>query len=88
MVERNGSTLTLPSSIKGEELLVMSIKIDRLKCVGCGACTLVCPVGVLYVDNDDMKCHVMEGCISCGQCVDRCHWQAITLPDKPGEKKN
>lgn len=62
----------------------MGIKIDRLKCTGCGACTLVCPVGVLMVE-DDMKCHVSEGCISCGLCVDHCSWQAITLVDKPGK---
>ena len=60
----------------------MGIKIDTLKCTGCGACTLVCPVGVLMVE-DDMKCHVSEGCISCGLCVESCSWQAITLEDKP-----
>ena len=60
----------------------MGIKIDTLKCNGCGACILVCPVGILMVE-DDMKCHVSEGCIACGLCVDRCNWQAITLADKP-----
>ena len=64
----------------------MGVKVDLLKCTGCGACTLECPVGVLYVE--DMKCRVMEGCISCGKCVDRCQWQAITLVDnkKPSSK--
>jgi len=62
----------------------MGIKIDTLKCNGCGACTLVCPVGVLMVE-DDMKCHVGEGCISCGLCVDRCSWQAIAMEDKPNK---
>jgi ferredoxin len=46
---------------------------------------LVCPVGVLAVE--DMKCRVYEGCISCGKCVDRCHWQAITLIEEPKGKK-
>ncbi len=64
------------------ETIIMGVKIDPLKCTGCGACTYVCPVGVLMVE-DDMKCHVSEGCISCGLCVDRCSWQAITLADKP-----
>jgi NAD-dependent dihydropyrimidine dehydrogenase PreA subunit len=62
----------------------MGVKIDKLKCVGCGACTLVCPVEVLYID--DMKCRVKEGCISCGLCVDRCHWQAIKLLDESKKK--
>jgi ferredoxin len=64
----------------------MGVKIDTLRCVGCGACTFVCPVGVLLVE--DMKCRVHEGCISCGLCVDRCHWQAITLLDEATEKEN
>ncbi len=59
----------------------MGVKIDLLKCVGCGACTFVCPVGVLAVE--DMKCRVKEGCISCGECVDVCQWRAITLEDEP-----
>jgi NAD-dependent dihydropyrimidine dehydrogenase PreA subunit len=63
----------------------MGVKVDTLKCTGCGACTFVCPVGVLAVV--DMKCRVEEGCISCGQCVERCHWQAITLIDEPTKKK-
>jgi ferredoxin len=63
----------------------MAVKIDTLRCTGCGACTYICPVGVLVVE--DMKCRVYEGCISCGKCVDLCHWQAITLIDKPKGKK-
>jgi ferredoxin len=58
----------------------MGVKIDTLKCTGCGACTYVCPAGVLLVE--DMKCRVSEGCISCGACVDACAFQAITLEDK------
>lgn len=58
----------------------MGVKIDTLKCTGCEACVYVCPVGVLLIE--DMKCRVGEGCISCGLCVDSCHWRAITLEDK------
>ncbi len=64
----------------------MGVKIDVLRCVGCGACTYVCPVGVLAVE--DMKCRVKEGCISCGACVEMCHWQAITLQNKKTGKKD
>jgi len=64
----------------------MGVRIDVLRCVGCGACTYVCPVGVLAVE--DMKCRVKEGCISCDACVEMCHWQAITLQNKKAKKKD
>jgi ferredoxin len=63
----------------------MGVKVDLLKCVGCGQCTYICPVGVLSVE--DMKCRVREGCISCGECVEICHWQAITLENGVGQKR-
>jgi ferredoxin len=64
----------------------MGVKIDPLRCTGCGACTLICPVSVLMVE-DDMKCHASEGCISCGKCIGVCSWNAITLEDKRKKKK-
>jgi ferredoxin len=67
-------------------ILPMGVKVDLLRCVGCGDCVLECPVGVLYIE--DMKCRVEEGCISCGICVDRCHWHAITLVGEPVKKKD
>jgi electron transfer flavoprotein alpha subunit len=63
----------------------MVVEVDLLKCVGCGACIYVCPVGVLTVI--DMKCRVKEGCIACGDCVDACHWQAIKLEDEASGDK-
>jgi NAD-dependent dihydropyrimidine dehydrogenase PreA subunit len=63
----------------------MTVKIDKLKCTGCGACTLECPVSVLYIE--DMKCQVAEGCIDCGACIERCQWRAITPEENPAEKK-
>jgi ferredoxin len=55
----------------------MAIKIDPLKCTGCGSCIYLCPAGVLTVV--DMKCQAQEGCTSCGICVDACPFKAIKL---------
>lgn len=63
----------------------MAVKIDLLKCTGCGQCLYICPVGVLNVE--DMKCRVGEGCTSCGECVEKCLWQAITLEEGSTKKK-
>jgi ferredoxin len=59
----------------------MTIKIDRLRCIGCGACTYICPVEALEVV--DMKCAVNDKCISCGKCVTTCTWEALTLDKEP-----
>ena len=71
--------LTFTSSVKGEVITYMAIKIDELKCTGCGACIYACPVAVLEID--DMKCRLREGCISCGVCVDLCSFKAITIEE-------
>jgi ferredoxin len=55
----------------------MGVRIDLLKCTGCGNCTYLCPVGVLVIV--DTKCRVRGGCTSCGDGVDPCSFQAINL---------
>ena len=47
----------------------MAMKVDRDKCIGCEACTMVCPVGAIsMVDGKAMI--DPEQCISCGACVE------------------
>jgi len=56
----------------------MAAKVDKEKCVGCGACTGVCPVSAIELDGD--KAQVKEGdCIECGACVGECPAEAISL---------
>jgi electron transfer flavoprotein alpha subunit len=55
----------------------MGIKIDREKCVMCGACLPSCPFGLL--EENDGEIRVKEGCTSCGACVDVCDCKAISL---------
>jgi len=56
------------------------IKIDRNKCIRCGACVGVCPKNalrlrdVIVVDN--------SLCIECGTCAKACPANAITLKKK------
>jgi len=63
----------------------MAVIIDRLKCIGCGACTFVCPVEALEVIN--MKCQVNDKCIDCGKCLTTCTWEAIMPGEKLSKKK-
>ena len=55
----------------------MGIQIDLQKCVGCGMCVPVCPIGVLSMV--DMKVQLKEGCTFCGACRDVCTFNAINI---------
>ncbi|MBP5786873.1 MAG: 4Fe-4S binding protein, partial [Kiritimatiellae bacterium] len=62
----------------------MGLVIDRDLCVGCGACTGVCPFGALSLGGDG-KAEASEACTACGTCVEACPVKAIRL-DAGGEK--
>lgn len=56
----------------------MAAKVDESKCIGCGACTGVCPAGAVTL-NGDGKANVDEGsCLDCGACVGVCPNGAIS----------
>lgn len=70
--------------------------VDRKKCTGCTACTVVCPRHVIQMkpiapqpavkcSNKDKGALVNKtckvGCIACGLCVRNCPNQAIFLKD-------
>jgi len=56
----------------------MAVKVDLDTCVGCGACTGVCPTGAIEL-GDDGKAHCKEDvCIDCGACVGTCPTSAIS----------
>lgn len=55
----------------------MKVKVDKEKCVGCGACVDVCPVGAIKLK--DGIAVVSDECIECGACVGGCPCEAISL---------
>jgi len=52
--------------------------INPKKCIGCTACSKVCPVNA--ISGDVKKAHVVdkEKCIKCGACEKRCKFDAVT----------
>jgi thioredoxin reductase (NADPH) len=55
-------------------------EIDQSKCLGCGACTRVCPEGdILGMINGKAELIEPSHCIGHGACKDACPYDAITL---------
>ena len=58
--------------------------VDKTKCIGCGTCVSMCPVGAISFDEDGQACIDREKCIRCGTCEAVCPVCAIKL--NRGEK--
>jgi NAD-dependent dihydropyrimidine dehydrogenase PreA subunit len=55
----------------------MAVKIDSMKCNGCGRCEVACPMDAIKVKNG--KAVVSEdSCAECGACVSACPQGAIS----------
>lgn len=59
------------------------LKIDKDKCIGCGACVDVCPFGALTLVDD--LAVVNDKCTACGACLGVCPVYALSLPDRQQE---
>lgn len=68
--------------------------VDRTKCVACGKCASVCPMGLIEIIPDDAKYMVAcsskdkgkavkeackVGCLGCSACVKQCENEAVTM---------
>ncbi len=56
---------------------VVTLGLDRIKCVGCGMCLLVCPHAVLNLTNGKVEITNRDGCMECGACARNCPTEAI-----------
>ncbi|MCF0233344.1 MAG: 4Fe-4S binding protein [Thermoguttaceae bacterium] len=54
----------------------MAAKVDKDKCVACGACAEACPCGAIEIQDVAV---VSDDCAGCGACADACPAEAITV---------
>ncbi len=56
--------------------------VDKSKCISCGTCVAICPVGAIAFDNDGKAKIDKTKCIHCGACQASCPVSAIDLDAK------
>ena len=61
---------------------VVTLKLEKEKCVGCGVCTLVCPHAVLSLTNGKIDITNRDACMECGACSRNCPVDALSV--RPG----
>ena len=55
--------------------------VNKEKCIGCGTCASVCPVGAISMQADGKAFIDPQKCIKCKTCEGVCPVQAIKIPD-------
>ena len=62
----------------------MAFRIDKTKCVGCGACAFTCLFEAISAATDDASRYEIDEskCVECSQCSHMCPNDAISPPEE------
>ncbi|MFC1868454.1 mercury methylation ferredoxin HgcB [Thermodesulfobacteriota bacterium] len=71
-----------------EELIylkdVVTLALDKEKCVKCGMCLIVCPHAVFSMNEKHVYIKNRDACMECGACAQNCPYDAITVKSGVG----
>jgi NAD-dependent dihydropyrimidine dehydrogenase PreA subunit len=56
---------------------VTTLSLTPKDCIGCGMCDVVCPHGVMRIQNGKALLSDRDGCMECGACARNCPTAAI-----------
>ena len=58
---------------------VVTLELDRKRCIGCGICLSVCPHGVFMLHGDKAVITERDACMECGACMMNCPVTALRV---------
>jgi NAD-dependent dihydropyrimidine dehydrogenase PreA subunit len=58
---------------------VVTLSLDEEKCVGCGICLVVCPHGVMAMNEAHAWIENRDSCMECGACARNCPTEAVAV---------
>ncbi|MCW3490090.1 NADH-quinone oxidoreductase subunit NuoF [Dethiobacter alkaliphilus] len=56
---------------------LLTYYIDAELCIGCRACTKVCPSEAITGEKKEAHDIIIETCIKCGACIEKCKFDAV-----------
>lgn len=63
---------------------VVSLRLDRDACIGCGRCLEVCPHGVFVLVESKSRIAFRDACMECGACARNCPVDALKVKNGVG----
>lgn len=63
---------------------VVTLKLDKNKCTGCGMCLEVCPHQVFQMNGKRALIQKRDACMECGACHKNCPAEAIYVESGVG----
>jgi len=58
---------------------VVTLRLDKEKCTGCGMCINVCPHAVFSMNGKKAIISDRDACMECGACAQNCPVEAIRV---------